>query len=868
MTRRHHHRHIVRSIILLTLSLCLLVSGFLALWVSSWKLPSLSEFETRKVSESTKIYDRTGEVLLYDLHRNAQRTIVPYGEISSNVKNATVAIEDSEFWQHKGIRVKAIFRAVLTNLFQGNLLGGQGGSTITQQVVKNSLLTNEKKISRKLKEWVLALRLEKALNKETILSLYLNEIPYGGTLYGIEEASLAFFGKSSRDLTVAEAAYMAALPNAPTYYSPYGNHKDALEERKNLVLRRMEELGFVTKEEYEMAKKAIICAPVTALSVDKAPAATGLSPKQRASGCTSVFKPNNETGILAPHFVIFIRQYLEAKYGREALEENGLKVITTLDYNLQKIAEETVKKYALENKEKFDAENAALAAIDPKTGQILVMVGSRDYFDKEIDGNFNATIAYRQPGSSFKPFVYAEAFEKGFTPETIVFDLPIEFSTECNPDGTPKMPENADKCYKPENYDSKYRGPMTFRDALAQSVNVPAIQVLYLAGLKDSLRLAKNMGLSTLENTDRYGLTLVLGGGEVKLLELTGAYGVFASEGVRREQNGILRIEDKNGNVLEEWHNTEDRVLKKETALKITDILSDNKARAPAFGENSPLYFPGHDVAAKTGTTNDFRDAWIVGYAPNLVVGAWAGNNDNRPMHKIAAYIVAPMWNAFMNEALRSMEPESFQKPAEENNASLPPILRGIWQGGKTYFVDKISGKRATEFTPPELREERAIREVHSTLYWIDKANPTAFRMTPPQEDPQFERWEYAVRKWATEQGFLDETSSSTPVETDDLHRPEFAPQVSFIDPMGGSVLRRNDKRLVRVAVSSRFPVARVHFFVNNLFIGSSSREPWQLSFLPADIESTLATENELTAVVYDVFQNKSQTSVKFTIVE
>lgn len=868
MTRRHHHRHIVRSIILLTLSLCLLVSGFLALWVSSWKLPSLSEFETRKVSESTKIYDRTGEVLLYDLHRSAQRTIVPYGEISSTVKNATVAIEDSEFWQHKGIRVKAIFRAVLTNLSQGNLLGGQGGSTITQQVVKNSLLTNEKKISRKLKEWVLALRLEKAIDKETILSLYLNEIPYGGTLYGIEEASLAFFGKSSRDLTVAEAAYMAALPNAPTYYSPYGNHQDALEERKNLVLRRMEELGFITKEEYEMAKKIVICAPVTALSVDKAPATTRLSPKQRASGCTSTFKPNNETGILAPHFVIFIRQYLEAKYGREALEENGLKVITTLDYKLQKIAEETVKKYALENKEKFDAENAALAAIDPKTGQILVMVGSRDYFDKEIDGNFNATIAYRQPGSSFKPFVYAEALEKGFTPETIVFDLPMEFSTECNPDGTPKIPENADKCYKPENYDGKYRGPITFRDALAQSVNVPAIQALYLAGLKDSLRLAKDMGLSTLENTDRYGLTLVLGGGEVKLLELVGAYGVFASEGVRRDQSGILRIEDKNGNVIEEWHNTEEQVLKKETALKITDMLSDNKARAPAFGENSPLYFPGRDVAAKTGTTNDFRDAWIVGYTPNLVVGAWAGNNDNRPMHKVAAYIVAPLWNAFMNKALQGMESEPFQKPAEENNDSLPPILRGIWQGGKTYFVDKISGKRATEFTPPELREERAIREVHSTLYWIDKANPTAFRMTPPQEDPQFERWEYAVRKWATEQGFLDETSSSTPAETDDLHRPEFAPQVSIIDPMGGSVLGKNDKRLVRVAVSSRFPVARVHFFVNNFFIGSSSREPWQLSFLPSEIESALATENELTAVAYDVFQNRGQASASFTITE
>ena len=870
MPHQKKHHHIIRIVFLLTLSLGLLGAGFFVLWVSSWELPSLSEFETRKVSESTKIYDRTGEVVLYDLHRSAQRTIVPYGEISSNVKNATVAIEDSEFWQHNGIRVKAILRAVLTNLFEGNLLGGQGGSTITQQVVKNSLLTNEKKVSRKLKEWALALRLEKVFDKETILSLYLNEIPYGGTLYGIEEASQAFLGKSSSELTIVEAAYMAALPNAPTYFSPYGNHRDELEERKNLVLRRMEELAFITKEEYETAKKEIICATA---SVDAENSAlkppTAKTPKDDGKpACASFFKPNNEVGILAPHFVVFIRQYLEEKYGREALEENGFRVITTLDYELQKIAEEIVKKYALENKEKFDAENAALTAIDPTTGQILVMVGSRDYFDKGIDGNFNVAIAHRQPGSAFKPFVYATAFEKGFTPDTIVFDLPIEFSTECNPDGTPKKPENADKCYKPENYDGKYRGPITFRDALAQSVNVPAIQVLYLAGLKDSLRLAKNMGLSTLENTDRYGLTLVLGGGEVKLLELIGAYGVFASEGVFREQSGILRIEDKNGNLIEEWRGKEEQVLQKETALTITDILSDNKARTPAFGENSPLYFPGRDVAAKTGTTNDFRDAWIVGYTTNLVVGAWAGNNDNRAMHKVAAYIVAPMWNAFMNKALQRIKPGVFQKPAEKNNASLPPILRGIWRGGKTYFVDKLSEKRATEFTPPELREERAIREVHSTLYWIDKANPTAFRTTPPQEDPQFERWEYAVRKWAGEQGFQDEAEASVPVEADDLHRPEFAPQISITNPVSGSILGKNDKKIVQIAVSSRFPVSRVHFFVNNLFIGSSSREPWQLSFLPAEIESALIPENELTVVAYDIFQNKGQASVKFGVTD
>lgn len=866
---RKKHRHFIRSAFVAALSLALLSAGFFVLWVSSWKLPDISEFHTRKVSESTKLYDRTGTVLLYDLHRGAQRTVVSYGEMSRNIKNATVAIEDSEFWQHRGIRLKAIVRAVFTNLFEGNLLGGQGGSTITQQVVKNSLLTTEKKISRKLKEWVLALRLEKAFGKEEILSLYLNEVPYGGTLYGIEEAAQAFLGKSSRDLSITEASYLAALPNAPTYYSPYGNHRGELEERKNLVLRRMQEVGFISTKEYEAARKEVICAP-SATETERASGAPSAAPSavKKKTSCTAFFKPNNETGILAPHFVVFVRQYLEKKYGREALEEEGLKVITTLDYELQKIAEEVVKKYALENKKTFDAENAAFTALDPKTGQILVMVGSRDYFDKDIDGNFNATIAYRQPGSAFKPFVYAAAFLKGYTPETVVFDLSTEFSTECNPDGTPIKPENEDKCYKPENYDSAYRGPITFRNALAQSVNIPAIKVLYLAGLKESLRLAKDMGLTTLEDTDRYGLTLVLGGGEVKLLELVGAYAVFAAGGVRREPAGILRIEDKHGMVIEEWNDKPEQVLEKEIALTITDILSDNKARTPAFGAASPLYFPGREVAAKTGTTNDFRDAWIVGYAPNLAVGAWAGNNDNRPMHKVAAYIVAPLWNAFMQEALKRVPAESFEKPPEKNTASLPPALRGIWQGSKTYFVDKISGKLATEFTPSELREERAIREVHSILYWIDKRNPTVPRMSAPQTDSQFEHWEYAVRKWAGEQGLADQTESAIPAETDDLHRPEFIPVISIASPPSGAVLRKNETATLQVTVSSKFPLARVNFFVDNLFIGSRSRVPWELSFSPADNGTETGPGHELTVVVYDVFQNHGQASVAFTVAE
>jgi penicillin-binding protein 1C len=808
----------------------------MALWVSSLKLPDISALSERKVSESTKIYDRTGAVLLYDLNAGEKRTVVPYSEISRNVKNATVAIEDSEFWQHRGVRFKAIVRAVLANTFEGNPLGGQGGSTITQQVVKNSLLTSEKKISRKLKEWVLAGRLEQTLSKEDILALYLNEIPYGGTLYGVEEAARAFFGKGAADVTVAEAAYLAAIPNAPTYYSPYGNHRNALEERKNLVLRRMLESRFVDEKEYEAAKAEQVR-----------------------------FNADATRGIVAPHFVMFVRQYLEEQYGREALQEGGFTVITTLDAGLQKVGEEIVKKHALANTEKFDAENAALVAIDPKTGQILTMVGSRDYFDKTIDGNFNATIAYRQPGSAIKPFVYAEALAKGFTPETVVFDLPTEFSSRCNPDGT--VPEGVDEkeCYRPENYDGNYRGPITFRNALAQSVNVPAIQVLYLAGLRDSLRLAQDMGITTLNDPDRYGLTLVLGGGEVKLLDITGAYAGFAAEGVVREPTPILKIE-RGGVVLQEWRERPEQVLDQNIAREITSILSDNTARAPAFSAVSPLYFPERDVAAKTGTTNDYHDAWVIGYAPNIVVGAWAGNNDNRPMQKkVAAFILAPLWHEFMAEALKGLPEERFNPPAEEDRSSLPPIVRGIWQGGKTYTVDKLSGKLATEYTPPEMREEKAVREVHSILYWIDKNNPRELRSTPLTNDAQFANWEYAVRKWAFEQGMFDETPSVIPLDSDPTHTRESAPVIAFVVPFAGSAHSKSAPLTAFVTAVSRYPIVKVNFFVNNLFVGSASKAPWQISFTPAEVDSVTAL-NELKAVAYDSVGNRGDTTLGFII--
>lgn len=693
----------------------LIVSGLGLLWISSFKIPALNTFEERKVSQSTKIYDRTGEILLYDVHENIQRTVVPYNEISRHIKNATVAIEDAEFYKHNGIKIGSFIRAILVNLRAGEFK--QGGSTITQQVIKNSLLTTEKEISRKLKEWVLAVKLEKEFSKEEILALYLNESPYGGSIYGIEEASQLFLGKNAKDLSIAESAYLAALPQAPTYYSPYGANRDKLEERKNLVLSRMRTEGFITEEEYNNAIQEIV-----------------------------VFEPRAKIGIRAPHFVFYVIEELEKKYGQKAIEEKGFKVITTLDYHLQEKGEEIVKDFALQNAETFKAENAALVAIDPKSGDILTMVGSRDYFDTTIDGNFNIITAHRQPGSAFKPFVYATAFKKGYTPDTVVFDLETEFSTECTPTGNKKYPSAV--CYKPQNYTDTFVGPVSLRDALAQSMNIPAIKTLYLAGINDSLRTARDLGITSLTNSDQYGLTLVLGGGEVSPLEITSAYGVFANEGMKNTHRAILSIEDSIGNKIFEAHARAEKVMDEEIVRNISDVLSDNTARAPLFGSNSLLYFPNRDVAVKTGTTNDYRDAWIIGYAPNIAVGAWVGNNDNKSMNGVAGLRVSPMWRSFMDAALASLPNEEFVDPRPYNE-NIKPILRGVWLGNTLLQIDIRTNLPSTDITPIEFTREDIVPSVHSILYWVDPKDPLGAPPQNPSKQGQFVNWEYGVLQWA-----------------------------------------------------------------------------------------------------------------------
>lgn len=818
-----------------------------SIWVyTSLAVPDFTTLRERKIIESTKIYDRSGEVLLYDIHGEVKRTVIAFENIPRHIKNATVAIEDVDFYTHHGISLRGLGRAFLSNLLSGKVR--QGGSTITQQLVKNTFLTPERTLERKIKELVLALKTEVVYTKDEILHLYLNEIPYGANSYGVEAASQSYFGKSAGDLSLTESAYLAALPKAPTYYSPYGNNRDKLEIRKDVVLERMRSLGFITEEEFEKAKNE----------------------KVR-------FIHRGVEGIRAAHFVLLVRELLVEKYGEDVVERGGLKVRTTLNWEWQEKAEELVRRFAEENEKKFDANNAGLVALDPKTGQILVMVGSRDFFAKpkpegclpgincQFDPQVNMALRSRQPGSAFKPFVYATAFTNGYTPETVLFDLPTEFNPACTPEGKPGPGISEEVCYHPQNYDEKFRGPVSLREALAQSINVPSVKVLYLAGLSDSLRLAQKMGIKTLNQPERYGLTLVLGGGEVKLLELAGAYEVFANDGIFQEPVPILKIEDSSGKVWEEYREKPIPALEPNVARIISDILSDNKARAPAFGESSYLYFPERQVAVKTGTTNDYRDAWVMGYTPNIVAGVWVGNSDNTPMEKkVAGFIAAPLWNAFLkevfNELAREEFPKSYPQPARK------PVLKGEWRGGRVYTIDKISQKLATPFTPEELIEEKVVQEIHSILYWLEKDNPDGPPLQNPYQNPQFKNWETPIRSWALEKNLRDEDEAVIPTESDPLHLPEFEPNINFILNPGGETFKPETTLFISFAVGeSRFPIKQIDLFLDSRYIGSSRDYPYELSL---KLDGAPGEIRELKARIYDEVGNKAILSKTIQISE
>lgn len=770
-------------------------------------LPSPASIEELKIAESSKIYDRTGAVLLYDIHGEQKRTIIPFAEIPAHARIATIVAEDDEFYAHFGIDIAGVARAIFTNLKGKTVL--QGGSTITQQLIKNIYLSPERTLSRKIKEIILALEMEFKYSKDEILNFYLNAVPYGSNAYGIEAASQTFFQKHAEDLTLAESALLASLPKAPTYYSPFGNNPEELKRRQEYILTRMNALGYISADASNEAKNAT-------LSYSK-----------------------RDMGIKAPHFVMYVMERLIKTYGEDYLKNSGIRVTTTLDWELQQEAEKIVKSWAEKNEKRFRAKNAALVAVDPSSGQILAMVGSRDYFDTKNDGNVNVTTRLRQPGSSFKPFAYAKAFEKGYTPDTILFDVETNFGVQ-----------GAEE-YIPKNYDEKFRGPMKLKEALAQSINIPSVKVLYLAGVKETIELAKRMGITSLLDPARYGLSLVLGGGEVTLLDETSAYGVFAQDGVRHRHTPILAISSKDGRVLEKFEDNPNEIMKPQIARLINSILSDNTLRAPMFGETNYLTLENITAAAKTGTTQEYRDGWTVGYSPRIAVGVWVGNNDNSKMAQNAdgVRIAAPIWHDFMEKAYEIKGWSSQQFPAPTPIIAPHPVLNGVVGGALAISIDKISGKRATELTPPELIEEKTFSEPHSLLYFVKKDDPQGPSPKDPSEDPQFTLWEEGIRKWTKESSFTD-----PPEEYDDVHTFETIPRISILAPRPFDALEREGNTRLTFRVENFFPIDRVEIFFDEKISKTITRADIQNSDYTTYIKIPASAQKNISTIYVKVF--------------
>lgn len=760
-------------------------------------IPTFGLLENRETGESTKLYDKSGHVLLYDTTGSMRRTTIPIHDISKHIQNATIAIEDATFYSHSGVRFESILRALLSNIETASF--GQGGSTITQQLIKNTILTKDKILSRKIKEFVLALRIEKKYTKEQILETYLNQVPYGGTIYGVEEASRAYFNTPAKEMTLSQAVYIACLPKAPTYFSPWGNHRDALEKRHELVLKEMLEQNVISESEYNSALLEEV-----------------------------IFSPQNNENIKAPHFVFYVLETLEKKYGPKLVYSGQLQIITTLDWEMQQENEKIIRDGALENDKNFNASNAALVAIDPQSGHILAMVGSRNYFDDAVHGQVNVATALRQPGSVFKPFVYATAFKKGYTPDTVLFDLKTQFSTACHPTDF----SNEYPCYTPENYDKKFRGPMTIREALAQSVNIVGVKALYLGGIKESLATARSLGITTLKDSKHYGLTLVLGGGEVTLLEMTGAYGTFANDGVWNQPTPILAIYTEEGEILESYKKSPEQVLEPNIARAINDILSDNEARAPAFGPNSPLYFENKNVASKTGTTNDYRDVWVIGYTPNVVVGAWAGNSNNTPMKKsVAAFILAPMWHTAMEKAIKHFPDSKFRMYVNSSTTT-----------HDTYLT-------STYFDPPQ--------GIHEIFYWThnyDKENL--------YNDEQIAQWGYPVALWAVKHPYLANNDSTRA----NIHNLAFGTggrdgiplKMSITTPERNSSVGKGKPFTVTISHSEIENVINVSYYLQGAFVGSTETSPFSFTLTPKEegvtvlravAESPLGNKEALTTI-------------------
>lgn len=711
-------------------------------------LPAPERLAGYTPAQSTKIYDRHGELLFEVFDPDAgRRTVVPIHKIPLVLKQATIATEDPSFYTNAGVDPRGIARALYYYLRYGKPVAG-GGSTITQQLVRNTLITPEPTFERKIREAILAIEITRRYSKDQILEYYLNTIPYGNLAYGIEAAAQTYFNKPAESLNLAEAALLAGLPQAPALWDPCANPDGAL-ARQRVVLGLMLEARYITREQMDAAAREMA---------------------QTLKSNTFQQRCNQRVAMRAPHFVVYVRQLLEEQYGPEVVYKGGLQVMTTLDLKMQRIAEEEARKQieALRGK---NVTNAALVALDPRTGEILTMLGSVDFFDKQIDGQVNVAVRLRQPGSAIKPINYVAAFQKGWTPATVIADVKTEFPIPGQP------------TYVPENYDKREHGLVNIRTALASSFNIPAVKTLQFVTVPTMIETARKFGITTFKDPKNYGLSLTLGGGDVTLLELTGAYAVFANGGVRVPPTPFLKITDSTGRVLYDLRANPPRgtpVVDPRYAYQITSILSDANARAPGFGQNATLRL-SRPAAVKTGTTNDWRDNWTIGYTPELVTGVWVGNADNSEMEHISGVTGAgPLWHNFMERVLAGKPVQDFTMPA----------------GMVRVEVCDESGLLPTEYCPPDHRHTEIFLAEQSPTepdnVWqkikIDRTNGLLATELCPDviEEKIFAVYPPEARQWAIEHNIPQpptEYSPNCPIPTGPTATPEPKPFMTITSP-------------------------------------------------------------------------------------
>ena len=811
-------------------------------------LPNPNQLLERTFELSTRFYDRNDN-LLYEVYGDKNRTLIKLNDVSSDVAHATLSVEDSEFYLHKGFSLKGIIRALRNTVFGEGL---QGGSTLTQQAIKTTLLTQERTVVRKIKELILSLQLENRYTKDEILQMYLNESPYGGLNYGIYSASKAYFNKEPKELTLAESAYLAGLTQSPSYYSQFGANPEAGIERKNYVLYLMNERGWVqndgkryylSDEEYESARNEV-------LNFDTA-----------------------KIPLEAPHFTYYVKQYLIDILGQEAVEMGGLKVKTTLDLDTQKLAQKIVQE-EIDDSENLNIYNGSMVVIDPRDGGILAMVGSKGYnLDPypencvsgstgenscKFDPYVNVALAKRQPGSTIKPITYATMLSQGYTVAYPFLDVPTKFEGSA-----------PDKPYEPVNYDGQYRGVISFRKSLANSINVTAVKALKIVGIDNMIDQAEKMGITTFKDRERYGLALTLGGGETKLLELTGAFSAFAAKGVFREPNPVIEVTDQKGRVVYKPAQNERKVLSEEVAFLISDVLSDDGARSDVFGANSLLNIPGRQVAVKTGTTDDKRDNYAVGYTPSVVAGVWVGNSNNEKMNPYVASGISgatPIWRRFMIEYLEGKDVEKFEAPSSVEKMEVDKLTGGLpykdFEKRTEWFAENTKPSAVSDWFERIRICEIDGRIANQGCIDADKSKEKDFIRIKAE----FPEWQTSIDNWVKDAYDDDERY--------------FPPQmVSKLEFDGDEVSNKNDVYTevvgledgdsvflnfrLNVEISCYEDIEKVTFYMDGEKVAEDKNSPYGYTF---NLSSDKIGRHEFKVTVTDEDDNKGSTEITLDV--